>query len=278
MNNMPLINNCKVVIIIVIQLEEQQMIDQKLFLAQLGLSEAEIDVYLVMVKGALAARDIVQVTGRSRPTVYYALTSLERRGFISKTGLEDDKRFRIEPLKRLKTVIDSKKAELDKLSNQADEFIDQFKHTAPGDHKPQISFYEGVTAVKNIIMETVYCRSKHIDSLVPTNNFFWQLGPDFVLHYVEQRKKMKVNTKNLWGTTIDPAQIVKYYDLAEIRMLPNGVGDSFESTIFMYDNSVLYISSLSSGYALLVKSGEHYRLMQTMYKNMWQSSKPLVIK
>lgn len=251
------------------------MMDQKLFLAQLDLSEAEIDIYLAMVQGALAARDIVQVTGRSRPTVYYALTSLERRGFISKTGLDDDKRFRIEPLKRLKTIIESKRVDLSTLDKQADEFIAHFNRSQPGDHKPQVSFYEGVAAVRNVIMETIYCRGKHIDSLVPTNNFFWQLGSDFVQHYVAMRRKHRITTKNLWGSTIDPEQITKYYDKAELRLLPKGMGDSFESTIFMYDNTVLYISSLSSGYGLLVQSKEHYRLMQTMYKCMWQVSKPL---
>ncbi len=251
------------------------MINQKLFLAKLDLSEAEIDVYLAMVQGALAARDIVQVTGRSRPTVYYALTSLERRGFISKTGLEDDKRFRIEPLKRLKTILETKQSELVALNKQADEFIAHFKQTQPGDHKPQVSFYEGAAAVRNVIMETVYCKSKHIDSLVPTNNFFWQLGEDFVQHYVAMRQKHRVSTKNLWGTTINPQEISKYYNKAEIRMLPKGVGESFDSTVFMFDNSVLYISSLSSGYGLLVQSKEHFHLMQAMYKTMWQISKPL---
>lgn len=254
------------------------MINQKLFLAQLDLSEAEIDVYLAMVQGALAARDIVQVTGRSRPTVYYSLTSLERRGFISKTGLEDDKRFRVEPLKRLKTIVEAKQADLISLDKQTDEFIAHYKQARTGDHKPQISFYEGVEAVRNVIMETIYCKSKHIDSLVPTNNFFWQLGPEFVQRYVAMRQKHRINTKNLWGTSIDPKEISKYYDKAEIKMLPLGVGESFESTIFMYDHSVLHISSLSSGYGLLVQSKEHFDLMQAMYKVVWQVSKPLALK
>lgn len=251
------------------------MLNPQSFLANLNLSESETDVYLAMVKGALAARDIVQVTGRSRPTVYYALSALEHRGLISKTGLEDDKRFRLEPLTRLQTIIDSKQAELDAVKKQSKEFIEQYQTKQYGDHKPRVAFYEGVAAVRNVIMETVYCKSKHIDSLVPTDNFFWQLGPEFVQHYVETRQKRRIKTRNLWGTTIEPSEIEKYYNQSEIRMLPKGIGNEFKSTVFMYDNSVLYISSLSSGYGLLVQSEEHYKLLQAMYSMMWGVSKPL---
>ncbi len=251
------------------------MLDPKLFLSQLSLSDSETDVYLAMVKGALAARDIVQVTGRSRPTVYYALTALEHRGLISKTGLEDDKRFRLEPLSRLSTIIDAKQAELDFVKKQSEEFVAQYQSKHNGDHKPQVAFYEGLDAVRNIIMETVYAKSRHIDSLVPTDNFFWQLGPEFVQRFVDTRRRRRITTRNLWGETVEPDILKKYYEKAEIRMLPGDTGKKFESTIFMYDQSVLYISSLSSGYALLVESKEHYALIQAMYDVMWGASQKL---
>jgi len=251
------------------------MLNPHTFLASLDLSEAEIDVYLAMIGGALTARDIVQVTGRSRPTVYYGLGALDRRGLLSKTGLEGDRRFRVEPLSRLKTMVEAKQIEIESLHNEVDDFVAQFRKPQAGDHKPQVAFYEGVSAVRNVIMETIYAKGRQIDSLVPTENFFWQLGPDFVTQYVKKRQDIGVRTRNLWGTTIDPSQIKKYYNKSEIRMMPASLGDKFQTTVFMYRDNVLYISSLRSGYALLVRSKEHYQLTQALYEVVWEISKPL---
>ena len=49
-------------------------------LLDLGLSDSEVTVYLAMVSGVRTARDLIKTTRLKRPTVYYALGCLERRG------------------------------------------------------------------------------------------------------------------------------------------------------------------------------------------------------
>ncbi len=253
----------------------KQLEQPRVTLQKLGLQESEVDTYLAMLGGARTAREVIQTTGRSRPTVYYAITALERRGLLSKTGLEDNAGWQIEPLSRLETILAQKQAELDDLRHEVDLFAQVVSKQPAGDHKPQISFYEGVAAVRNVIMEAVYCHSRHIDSLVPQQNFFWQLGEEFVTHYVATRNQLGVTTRNLWAEKIDAKVITDYYKKAEIRMMAPGFGGKFRTTIFMYDSSVLYISSLASGYALLVTSDEHYELMQTMYEAIWAGASPI---
>ncbi|MCC7543163.1 hypothetical protein IT415_00405 [bacterium] len=251
------------------------MLDPRSLLARLDLSESEIDAYLALLNGAQSAREIVQTTGRSRPTVYYALTALERRGLLSKTGLDDEQSFRIEPLSRLQTIVRHKQQEVESLESELEAFAAQFQQSDKADHKPNVAFYEGVSAVRSVIMETVYCHSRQIDTLVPTRNFFWQFGPDFVEKYVELRHTLGVKTHNLWQEPVDQAIIDQFYDKAEIRLMPGGLGDRFRTTVFMYDDCVLYISSLASGYALLVRSPEHRELMRELYGVVWELSKSL---
>jgi sugar-specific transcriptional regulator TrmB len=251
------------------------MLEPRQLLAKLDLTEAEIDIYLAMLGGALSARDLGKVSGRSRPTVYYVLSTLEHRGLISKTGLGEDHRYRVEPVQRLATMVQQKQTDLHSLQAGVTQFIEQMQTAQAGDGEPQVAFYEGVTGVRNVSMETIYCHSRSIDTIVPTENFFWQLGSDFVEQYVRLRHDLGVRTRNLWGTTIAPDVIEKYYDKSEVRLLADGLGDKFRSTVFMYDDSVLYISSLASGYALLVKSPEHYEMMQAFYEVMWTAGKPL---
>ncbi len=245
------------------------MLDARNLLAQLQLTEAEIDVYLVMLKGAGSAREVINSTNRSRPTVYYALSALERRGLITKQGNSEEYRFQVEPLSRLKTILQEQEDSLETAKSQLEEFMQMHQERQPGDHRPQIAFYEGLQAVKNIIMESLYCHSRKIDSLVPSDNFFWQLGPDFVEHYVELRHTLGISTRNLWGKSVPRESIEKYYQKAQLRLLPEGMGDQFRTTIFMYDDAVLYVSSLASGYALVVRSREHSEMMRVFYDTLW---------
>ncbi len=251
------------------------MLDARTLLLNLDLSESEIDVYLVMLKGARTARDIIKATGRSRPTVYYALTALERRGLLSKTGLPEERRYRVESPKRLKAVLDDKEKAIQAMRLQLDELVASQQKLSPADTKPQVAFYEGVAAVRSVIMETIYTQKRQIDTLVPSDNFFWQLGSEFVEQYVELRHTLGVHTRNLWGKGIRQEVINEYYDKSEIRMLPDGLGDRFRTTIFMYDDCVLYISSLASGYCLHVRSVEQREVMQVMYDSLWSVSRPL---
>lgn len=244
------------------------MLDTRSLLAQLHLTEAEIDVYLVLLKGVQSAREVINLTGRSRPTVYYALSSLERRGLIAKQGNSEEYRFQIEPLSRLKTILQDQEDSLETAKSQLAEFIEQHQERQPGD-RPQIAFYEGLQAVKNIIMESLYCHSRKIDSLVPSDNSFWQLGPEFIEHYVELRHTLDITTRNLWSKSVPRESIKKYYQKDQLRLLPDGMSDQFRTMIFMYDDVVLYVSSLTSGYALVVRSREHSEMMHVFYGAIW---------
>lgn len=251
------------------------MIDPRNLLSEFGFAESEIDTYLALLKGATSAREVINLTGRSRPTAYYALQALERRGLVLRTGKIDDGKYEAAPLSRLSQLLDERAEKLDDMRYGLQEFIRQHETRPQTDRKPQIAFYEGSQAVRNVIMETLYSRRRHIDSLVPSDNFFWQLGEEFVEHYVEMRHTLKISTRNLWGRSVGRDILERYYEHAQVKMLPDGLGDQFRTTIFMYDQSVLYISSLASGYCLVVDSAEHSEMMHAIYENLWQQSKQL---
>ena len=75
-------------------------------LADVGLAPAEILVYSALLGGANSAQKIMVTTGEKRPTVYYCLNSLEKRGLVSKTGREYGNKFRVEPLEKLTVLVE----------------------------------------------------------------------------------------------------------------------------------------------------------------------------
>ena len=244
-------------------------------LLALGLSDSEVTVYLAMVSGARTARDLVKITSLKRPTVYYALGCLEKRGLTSKTGMVGDKNFSLEPIEKLAIIAKEKALEISKLQNNIDEMIPALSAiSSPVNQKPTVAFYEGVDAVKNTIMEMLYCKSKRINSVAPKQNFFWEIGQDFVELFIEERIKRSIKTKNLWEAPISKWLINQYYKgLSDIRILPEIMHGKFKTTIFLYDNKTLYVSSKNNSYCVLITSKEHTDTMQAWFDGLWSVSK-----
>ncbi len=252
------------------------MQDPRKNLLDLGFSDSEITVYLAMVSGARTARDLVKVTRMKRPTVYYALGCLEKRGLIGRTGLEGDKKLSLEPIEKLSILMKEKALEFSKLQNQIEEMIPVLEaQSAPVGEKPTVLFYEGTDAVKNAIMEILYCKSRSIYALVPKENFFWQTGKDFVELFVEERVKRKIKVKNLWENSISKELMKKYYEgLSEVRILPEVMHGKFQTTIFLYDDKTLYISNKKNSYAVVIASKEHTDTLRAMFDGLWSVSTP----
>ena len=252
------------------------MQEPRTHLLSLGLSDSEVTIYLAMVSGARTARDLGKVTQLKRPTVYYALSCLEKRGLVSKSGLEGDKRFSLEPLERLTIIAEEKARESAKLTENIEALIPTLTaDISPANQRPVVSFFEGVEAVQHVIMEMLYCRNKQIYSVVPDHNFFWQIGPDFVQAYIDERRSRKIKTKNLWESPITTKLIKQYYEgFSEVRILPKAMKGKFKTTVFLYDDKTLYISSMQNAYCVLIRSQEHHDTMRAWFDGLWSGSKP----
>lgn len=243
-------------------------------LARLGLADSEIKAYLAMLGGARKVAEIMKTTRQKRPTVYYALAKLAERGLLRKTGRADEP-YTPEPAERLRAIGETRMKEAQDLTSEIEALIPSLGQEGGRLEKPQVAFYEGVEAAQNVVMETLYCRSRHIDSIAPTGNFFWSVGPGFAAAYVAERARRRIKTRNLWEAPIDPKRMrpQDYRDLSEIRILPKVMHGRFATTVFLFDDKTLYISSLKNAYALLVTSQEHHDAMTAVFDGLWQASK-----
>jgi sugar-specific transcriptional regulator TrmB len=247
------------------------------YLKNLGLSDSEVTIYLSMVSGVKTAHDLVKVTGLKRPTVYYALGCLEKRGLVSKSRAENDSGYLIASLGRLNILAEEKEREVKELRSAISDLVPSLAmQFTPTDHKPTVVFFEGVGAVKNIIMEMVYCRDKKINSVVPKVNFFHQVSQDFVKLFIEERVRRNIKTKNLWEVPVDKKLVKQYYEnLSEIRTLPKVMAGKFKTTTFLYDDKTLHVSSLHNSFCVLITSQEHHDTMQAWFDGLWFSSQKI---
>ncbi len=243
-------------------------------LAALGFTDSEITVYLAMVSGTMSARDLINATGLKRPTVYYAIGCLEKRGLISRTGKDGDGKLFLESVSKLERISEEKLREsagLHEAISNLVPFLESQQSTVG--EKPTVAFFEGREAVEQVIMEMLYCKNKQIDSLVPKENFFWQVGKDFVSKFVNERRRRGIHTKNIWQTEVEPELIHKYYPSpSEVRIAPDSM-KTFDSTVFLYDDKTLYVSSKKNGYAILMTSQEHHDTMRAWFNAIWASAR-----
>ncbi|MFH0830955.1 MAG: helix-turn-helix domain-containing protein, partial [Parcubacteria group bacterium] len=156
-------------------------LDAVTILKKLGLSETEGRLYLELLKvGALTANELTKLTHTRRPTTYYALRQLAERGLLHKSGVPGTERFQAELPEKILTLVTLQERELERIEKDVRSLIPQLVKTkAPYEGLPAVSFFQGDFAMKQAIMETLYARSSQIDSLTPSDNFFWQIGQTF---------------------------------------------------------------------------------------------------
>ncbi len=244
-------------------------------LNKLGLSKSEIELYLAMLsQGALLPTEMMRLTGAKRPTVYYALRQLVTRGLVHKVPSQGIQYFQADPPEQLLTMLKLREEELQETMRDVEACLPELrKREVSHEGVPNVSFYQGEQAMKQVVMETLYCRDQHIDILTPKDNFFWQVGQAFSQNYVDERRARQITTRHLWEESLKPELLKRSYQgLSEIHLLPASMRGAYRSTLFLYDDKVMYVSSLKSGYVLLVQSKEHHELMKAMFDGLWEAS------
>ncbi len=256
------------------------MSDHRSLLLKLGLSETEATIYITLLAyGALTAQETLLRIGGKRPTVYYALRQLVSRGLVSNVASHGSHRFQAAPPSALVSLVGMKRQELESLGDELTHELPHFQIANGTSLKPIITFVEGVAAMKQAVMDTLYIRSRHIDILTPKDNFFWQVGQPFAQSYIDERVQRKITTRNLWEESLKPELLTRSYQgLSTIRILPKAMHGTFASTVFIFDQTVMYISSIKAANILRVDSEEHASLMRSMFEGIWLSSTELTTK
>lgn len=246
----------------------------KELLAELGLPPGETNVYLAMISGYTRVKEIIAHTDMKRPSVYYAIAQLEKRGLVGRVRQGEYNQWRISSYDRLRDMVVEKKRQVDLLESQLDSFVQSAEKGRAPSEKVQVTYYEGAESIKRIVFDSLYCKSKHIRSLAPIGNFFFQVGEEFATRYVTERKDRGITTENLWEELLHPEILQKSYDgYSEIRIVPKDMRGKFKTTMFLYDDKVMYVSSAESNYAVIFQSEEHSLLMNTIFEGIWSISK-----
>jgi sugar-specific transcriptional regulator TrmB len=239
-------------------------------LEKIGLPTAEATVYMALLDGVESAAEIIKITGEKRPTVYYSLNSLMKRGLVSKTGKEYGNTFQVAPMETLEEIVNRNIREQTVLLHETQKLKELYPKNKKAE-KTLVSYFDSFDAIKTAIFYSLYAKEKTIRSIVPGNHFFLEVGPAFMEEYVSEKKKRKIKTIALWEDIPKRSVLEEFYKDSDIRQLPVEMHNSFETTIFIYDNKTLYISPKKENHAVLIQSNAHAKTMRALFDAVWRS-------
>lgn len=240
-------------------------------LKEIGLSPAEVLVYVALLDGSQSTQEIMKITNEKRPTVYYSLNSLDKRGLVSKTGKEYGNKFQVEPIDKLVELVNKNIRKQNELLGRTEK-LKAIYADSKTNNKAMVSYFDTFEAIKSAVFFSLYGKGKTIRTIVPADNFFHEMGADFVKEYVKEKNKRGIKTKALWEDIPNKKIINEYYSDAEIKQLPIDMHNSFTTTVFIYDDKTLYISPKKEHYAVLIQSKEHSKMMNAMFENIWSNA------
>jgi hypothetical protein len=91
--------------------------------------------------------------------------------------------------------------------------------------------------------------------------------------FVQERNRRKITTRNLWEREISKKTFKEYYEeRSDVKIIPEIMHNRFETSIFIYDDKTLYISSKKNCYAILITSEEHTKTMSAIFDGIWSDS------
>ncbi|MEA1926252.1 MAG: helix-turn-helix domain-containing protein [Patescibacteria group bacterium] len=246
-------------------------------LKKVGLSDKEIKIYLAGLKqGPVLANFLARQTGISRQNTYDILNKLAKKGLTSTTGKKYNTRFIMEEPANIQRLLDKQKRKIEKVKKDLElamPEIESFYKTEI--FIPKIKFYEGKESMRNLFLDSLKCKKKEILAIVPTIETFKVLGMEFTRHYVRERVKENIRAKTIRLKSYEDYKDKFFHrhekQLREIRYAPASI--SFASTLFIFDNKVIFISSKKENFGLMIESEEYRDVMTNLFNVLWKVSK-----
>ncbi len=248
--------------------------DIETLLEQIGLAPAEVVVYQALLGGARSVQEIIKTTAEKRPTIYYSLNSLEKRGLVHKTGREYGNKFQVASLSHLTALVENTIRQQERLLLQTKQ-LERFYPTQKSEGKTLVTYFDTIETITGAISYSLYSKDKTIRSIVPAENFFHEMGRGFVENYVQEKQKRSITTIALWEDIPKRSIMDEYYSTSDIKQLPIPMHNRFATTFFIYDDKTLYVSPKKDCYAVLMQSTEHTEMMKAFFDTVWEIGLPI---
>lgn len=251
----------------------------KTILKNIGLTATETAIYLAGLDfPSIGVKELEKITGIKRTTIYHALETLMQKGLAAKKGTPSRLAFIMTEPKDIKRLIVSQIHVLEDQKKELDEILPLLQ---PKNSKQlaqsNILHYEGISGIKLVVEQALYCKSRHWDIIAPNKNFFSEFDKKYADYFIQTRQERQISARSLWENNpgrraLSPEEIKD----RNPRYLPQVMEGHFKSVMIIFDDKVAIISSLQELSAIIIQSPETHDLFKAMFEGLWLGSKEYI--
>lgn len=243
-----------------------------------GLTNTEANIYLSALRlGNASASELAKDTGYKRPAVYHALETLESKGLMKILGTRKILQYSPEPPEQLKSLLNRKRIELNRLEKAIDTSLPLFLNIEPmAKEKIGVDFFRGIEAIKNLAEKTLNNESCEILAIIPSFDVFADaFGRDYMMYYLREKKKRGITSRSIWAGHINEekydAELAKHSEyLRDVRFTPQRFAGNYPSIILIWDNNVAIINASSEVFGILITSQDYVATMKLLWVSLWE--------
>lgn len=235
--------------------------DNKEVLKQIGLTDNESDVYLILLNlGESLASNIAKKTKISRPHIYDNLNKLVEKGLVAYIIKNNKKYFKPVNPEKLLNYLKEKELLLKDILPNLNELFQPLKN------RPQIRILEGHEGLKTILNDIIK-NAKEISVFGASDRIRNYLPKHLVNYYLNQREKKKIIARQLYaeGTGVLQSKVSIFKRLPKEFASP--------STTLIYGNKVVIWVWSETPITLEIESEEVSRSYKNHFELMWKTVK-----
>jgi len=230
-----------------------------------GLNEKETEVYLATLElGEATGFQIYKKTALKKPTVYYVLEELHKRGLINQTQKAKKRYFVAEDPAKIRKDLEDKLKTFDELLPELRSIYNSKVS------KPKLRFYEGKGGIKEVYKDTLRYKSEIL--AFASETLLHTLGEDFSDDYVTKRTKAGIPVRAIMPSSdlLHKSYVQKNLSHLRIVKLIDEKKYNFPIEINIYSNKIA-LMSFRDELGLIIESDEISKMLKMMFEYFWRT-------
>lgn len=242
-----------------------------------GLTNNEAIVYLYAIsKTSLTPQAVAKDKNIPRPTVYHVLHTLIQKGLMTKTKSMTGHVFSATQPARLPLLLQQEKEKFD-VRAQALEILLPFlqKERVVERGVEETIRFEGLTGIKLLFEEALYCKNRSWNVVAPSQNILRQVDKKYSDYIYDTQRARGIALRTLWenkshATKHSPEEIRRRH----IRLMPKAMTGKFSSLIILFDDAVAVFPPMNELSAVLIRSKEIHATFLAIFEGLWDLGTP----
>lgn len=209
-------------------------------LQQIGLSEKEAKVYLAtLTLGKATAQEVAKKTDLKRPTTYFTIDALMKKGLMSSVYEGKKQFFMAENPERLVDVFEAQQDEVRRQGEKLKKLIPDLKQLRPKtDGGPVVKYYEGKEGIMTVLKDALTQNDKDVYMIYSYDMAKKVLSPEQL-----QQVRLKYANENIRIKSIYTSQQgSREASPNSTRILVNSTEYPIEADVSIFDDRVRIIT------------------------------------